>query len=170
MDKFIHIRSARFPILPGEKEELVNEGMYGKALAEYLQSKLQERGYAAPFVCCEDWGWWVELKTAPFTFGVCIYCGPDREGPLDLFCTDGAMARKKWSWRRFRFVDTTPYVNKLHEDLVSIFRADSEVQVLATDLDSPFVDDDTEPGAPPNGGPGAQSGHSGVTEGPPSVI
>ena len=72
MDKLIHIRSAKFPILPGEREELVNEGMYGKALAQYLQGKLRERGYAAPFICCEDWGWWVELKAAPVAFGVCI--------------------------------------------------------------------------------------------------
>ncbi len=146
MEKFIHVRSAKFPILPGEKEELVNEGMYGKALAEYLQAELRERGYDAPFVCCEDWGWWVELK-APFTFGVCIYCGPEREGPLDLYCTDGATARKKWSWRGFRFVDTAPYVTKLHNDLVSIFRADHDVQVLATELESPFDDNTSEPGA-----------------------
>ena len=146
MEKFIHIRSPKFPVLPGEKEELVNEGMYGKALAQYLQSKLKERGYAAPFICCEDWGWWVELKNAPFVFGVCIYCGPEREGPLDFYCTDGATGPRKWSWRRFRFVDTTPYVNKLHNDLVSIFQADPEVQVLSTTLDSPFSD---EPGPPP---------------------
>lgn len=75
---------------------------------------------------------------APFTFGVCIYCGPEREGPLDFYCTEGATARRKWSWRKFGFVDTTPYVAKLHNDLVSIFRADGEVQVLATELDSPF--------------------------------
>jgi len=56
MDKFIHIRSTKFPILPGEKEELVNEGMYGKALAQYLQGKLKDRGYDAPFICCEDYG------------------------------------------------------------------------------------------------------------------
>ena len=169
MDKFIHIRSAKFAILPGEKEELVNEGMYGKALAAYLQGKLRERGYDAPFICCEDWGWWVELKTAPFTFGVCIYCGPERDGPLDLFCTDGATARRKWSWRRFRFIDTAPYVNKLHDDLVSIFQADRDVQVLSTALDSPFADQGNEPSTLPNGGPGTQSGNSGVTGGTPSV-
>jgi hypothetical protein len=169
MDKFIHIRSAKFPILPGEKEELVNEGMYGKALAQYLQVKLGERGYNAPFICCEDWGWWVELKAAPFTFGVCIYCGPEREGPLDLYCTDGATAPKKWSWRRFRFVDTTHYVTKSHNDLVSIFRDDHDVQVLATDLDSPFEGDDSEPGASPNGGPAGSPGGSGASGGPPSV-
>jgi hypothetical protein len=49
MNKFIHIRSAKFPILPGEKAELVNEGMYGKALALYLQQHLSDRGYDAPF-------------------------------------------------------------------------------------------------------------------------
>lgn len=151
MDKFIHVKSKKFPILPGEKEELVNEGMYGKALAEYLQTKLRDRGYDAPFIACEDWGWWVELKTAPFTFGVCIYCGPETGGPLDLFCIDGATGPRKWSWRRFQFVDTTPWAERLHADLVSIFRADSEIEVLSTSLDSPFSEKkNSEPGAPGN--------------------
>jgi hypothetical protein len=115
MDKFIHIRSPKFPILPGEKDELVNEGMYGKAVAAYLQVKLRDRGYEVPFFCCEDWGWWVELKNAPFGFGVCIYCGPGRDGPLDFFCTDGAVGRRKWSWRRFRFVQGSGFrVPPLH--------------------------------------------------------
>jgi hypothetical protein len=141
MNKFIHIRSDKFPILPGEKEELVNEGMYGKALAEYLQTMLRARGYAAPFISCEDWGWWVELKTAPFAFGVCIYCGPVTAGPLDLFCIDGATGPKKWSWRKFRFIETAPWANKLHDDLVSIFRADSDIELVSTSLDSPFPED-----------------------------
>ena len=140
MEKFIHIRSPKFPILPGEKEELVNDGMYGKALAEYLQAKLKDRGYDAPFVCCEDWGWWVELKSAPFTFGVCVYCGPEEADPLDLFCTDGAPERKAWSWRKFRFIDTGAWAEKLHLDLVSIFSADPDVTVISTSLDSPFPD------------------------------
>ena len=117
---------------------MVNEGTYGKALALYLQERLKGRGYDAPFICCEDWGWWVDLKNAPFAFGACIYSGPPKEGPLDLYCTDGAPALKKWSWRQFRFLDTTPYVDKLHSDLVSIFKADPDVQVISTDLDSPF--------------------------------
>ena len=119
----------------------MNEGMYGKALAQYLQGKLKERGYNAPFFCCEDWGWWVELKNAPFVFGVCIYCGPEEKKPLDLFCTDGATSAKKWSWRKFNFIDTTPWVVKLHEDLVLIFQADPEVQVVSTSLDSPFAEE-----------------------------
>ena len=140
MDKFIHIRSPKFAILPGEKDELVNAGMYGKALAQYLQGKLKERGYEAPFFCCEDWGWWIELKGAPFTFGVCIYCGPERGGLLDLFCTDGAAAPKQWSWRKFKFIDTTTWSAKLQRDLISIFQSDPEVEIVGIDVDPPTME------------------------------
>jgi hypothetical protein len=159
MDKFIHIRSTKFPILPGEKEELVNDGMYGKALAKYLQEKLKKRGkygkalakylqeklkkrgYNAPFFCCEDWGWWLELKDAPFTFGVCIYYWPESDRPHDLFCADGVTSRRRWSWSKFRMIDTTPWVTKLHEDLVSIFGSDPEIELVSTSLNSPFSED-----------------------------
>jgi hypothetical protein len=138
MSKFIHIKSARFPVLPGEKEELVNDGMYGKSLAQYLQAKLSGRGYEAPFVCCEDWGWWVELKGAPFKFGVCIYSRAEEEGPIDFVCTDGAPGPRKWSWRGFRFVDTSPWVKKLHEDLMSVFQTDKEVEVVGVSEEFPL--------------------------------
>jgi hypothetical protein len=137
MEKFIHIRSSKFPILPGEKEELVNDGMYGKALAEYLREKLIDRGYDAPFVCCEDWGWWVELSTAPFAFGVCIYSGPEENGPVDFVCADGTTGPRKWSWRRFRFVDTAPWVSQLHNDLMDVFRADGDVEIVGTPNEFP---------------------------------
>ena len=138
MDKFIHIRSTRFPILAGEEEELVNEGTYGKALAEYLQAKLQARGYVAPFICCEDWGWWVELKSAPFAFGVCIYSGAKEDGPVDFACTEGATGPRKWSWKRFRFIDTAPWVSRLHDDLLAIFEADEGVEVVGVSSDFPL--------------------------------
>ena len=121
MDKFIHIKSPKFPILPGEKQELVNDATYGKALAQYLQAKLSDRGYNAPFICCEDWGWWVELKAVPITFGVCIYSGPEEDGAVEFVCTDGATGQREWSWKRFRFVDTQPWVKKLHENLMAVF-------------------------------------------------
>jgi hypothetical protein len=138
MDAFIHITSDKFPILPGEEEELVNDGMYGKALAQYLQAKLSERGYDAPFVCCEDWGWWVELKDAPFPFGVCIHSGPDGDGPVEFVCTDGATAARKWSWRKFRFVSTTSWVERLRDDLLAVFQADEDVEIIRVSEDFPF--------------------------------
>lgn len=44
MGLLIRVNSAKFPILPGEADELVNEGMYGKALAECLADRIKERG------------------------------------------------------------------------------------------------------------------------------
>jgi hypothetical protein len=91
---------------------------------------LSERGYDAPFVCCEDWGWWVELKGAPFAFGVCIYSGPEENGPDEFAVTDGAISPRKWSWKKFRFVETAPWVEKLHGELLAVFRADPDVEIV----------------------------------------
>lgn len=138
MSKFIHIRSAKFPILSGEQEELVNEGMYGKSLANYWQQRLTKIGYVVPFACCEDWGWWVELKSAPFTFGVCIYSVPSDNGPTEFVCTDGATGPRMWSWKKLRFVSTGPCVEKLHDDLLDIFTTDEYVEVVGVSDDFPF--------------------------------
>ncbi len=138
MDTFIHIRSRKFPALPGEQEEMVNPGTYGMALANYLKDQLTARGYRVPFVCCEDWGWWVELRGVPFAFGVCIYAGPEEDGPMEYLCTDGATAARQWSWKKFRFVETAPWVEKLHQDLLSIFQADEEVEVAGVVEDIPW--------------------------------
>ena len=138
MGKFIHIRSPKFPILPGEDDEIINDGMYGKALSEYLQSRLIERRYEAPFVCAEDWGWWVELRGAPFTFGVSIYALPETNDPIEFVCTDGAVSPRKWSWKQFRFIDTAPWADKLHKDMIEIFKADKDVQIVGVSDDFPF--------------------------------
>lgn len=138
MNRFIHIRSDKFPILPGEENELVNPGTYGKALAQYLQRKLTEKEYDAPFVCCEDWGWWVELKGVPFAFGVCIYSRSAGNGTVDYVCTDGAAGPRRWSWKRMRFIATRPWAQKLHEDLMAVFQADEQVALLGVTEDFPW--------------------------------
>jgi hypothetical protein len=120
MEKFIHIRSDRFLPLPGEEEEMVNEGMYGKALALFLREALEKRGYEAPFHCAEDWGWWVELKGFPFAFGVCIYSGDGNAEVMEYALADGAVADRKWSWRKFAFIETRSHAETLIRDLLSI--------------------------------------------------
>ena len=127
---FIHIKSRKFPVLPGEDEELVNEGTYGKALALHLEARLQERAYDVCFVCCEDWGWWVEVSGQPFTLGVCVYGSPDLAQGEELCVSVSEKPRRKWSWSKFGYIDTAPRVNALFADLCRIFTEDGEVQVL----------------------------------------
>lgn len=140
MENFIHIESGLFPILPGEQDELVNDATYGKSLAQWLRLKLMARGYDVPFVCCEDWGWWVELRTDPIRNGVCIYSAPttpDSAGPTEFVCTDGATGAKQWSWRKFRFFETEPLSQQILNELLDIFANESEVDVLGTSEDFP---------------------------------
>ncbi|MFO1041840.1 MAG: hypothetical protein U0941_08645 [Planctomycetaceae bacterium] len=39
-------------------------------------------------------------------------------------------ASRKWSWKHFRFVDTSPWVEELYNDLLTIFQADIDVEVV----------------------------------------
>ena len=42
------IETKKFPVLPGEDDEITNERMYGKALCQYLQSQLPLAGINVP--------------------------------------------------------------------------------------------------------------------------
>lgn len=136
--RFIHIKSSKFPILPGEDDEIVNEGMYGKALAEYLQAKLGENGHDVPFVCAEDWGWWVEIAGESFKLGVCIYSAFPLNRPDEFVCTDSGLKPRQWSWSKFRFIDTTEATGKLESNLIEIFEADDAVEVIGVTDEFPF--------------------------------
>ena len=127
---FIHIRSSKFPVLPGEDEELVNEGTYGKALSLYLKGRLMDRGYEVPFICCEDWGWWVEISGNHFATGVCVYATEALPESKELCVVAAPDPGRKWSWRRFRFVETTDIAAKLQADLMAILNGDSEIEVI----------------------------------------
>ncbi len=135
---FIHIKSAKFPVLPGEEEELVNDGIYGKALAQYLEARLKDRGYDVPFICCEDWGWWVEIRGQPFTLGLLVRGDPDLRETQELCFTISEKPRRSWSWTRFRFIETTSRIEKLFSDLKMLIGEDPEIQVLGFPEDFPL--------------------------------
>lgn len=96
---FIHIRTSKFPTMPGEEEELINPGMYGKAVAIYLQQRLVEKGYESPLYCCEDWGWWVGVKRGDFSSGACIYCIRQKEEIQEYCVCPGTEPGRHWTGR-----------------------------------------------------------------------
>lgn len=122
--QFIHIQSSKFPILPGEKDELVNDGTYGKALAEFLREQLKNRGYESPFLCCEDWGWWVELTGQPCKLGLCCFGFQQEADSLDLCVRPSEEKGRTWSWTRFRMIDRTVAIEALEAELKSLLDGD----------------------------------------------
>lgn len=143
LEQFIHIKSAKFPILPGEKEEVVNDGMYGKALSLYLQEQLPKRGYEVPFTCAEDWGWWVEFRGDSLKGGICIYCGPGEDRKLEYACLIGLKSNISWSWKKLKTIDHTDLINKLFDDLVDIFEQDPEVTLIGITEDCPVEQEES---------------------------
>ncbi len=136
---FIHLRSPKLCVMPGEDDELVNEGMYGKALAQYLQEALAQNGYQTPAFECEDWGWWLTIAGLPFSCGIGIYGQRiDKSDELDLCVTVLTPQGKKWNWGKFRFVDTTSEVDRLHQTIRHILDSDQDINVISESPDFPL--------------------------------
>ncbi|GAA5496401.1 hypothetical protein SAMN02745181_0296 [Rubritalea squalenifaciens DSM 18772] len=135
---FIHIHSRKFPIQPEEADESVNEGIYGKALADYLAEQLRTRGYQVPFTCGEDWGWWVEILGQPYSLGCCVYGASDADENPELCVKISRDPERKWSILKFRMIDTHARVGKLQEDLKAIFTADPDVKMIGLSEEFPL--------------------------------
>ncbi len=140
--------------MEGESDELCNDGIYGKALAEYLRSSLSAIGYEVPWVVCEDWGWYVPAEIDGFRMAICIYGFPRendetadaiyaKQGeppkginsepagiPLSLCVTVGTQPRRYWDWRRFRRIDRSGVIARLNQDLISVFDSDARIQIV----------------------------------------
>lgn len=136
-DQYIHVRSSKFAPMPGEVEEIVNPGMYGKALSLYLQHHLVAKGHSVPFVVAEDWGWWIDVKDGPVKGGVCVHCGPGADGGHEFAICLGFSGVKRWSWKRFGTVDLTQQLESLFNDIVAILQADNEVEIVGIDVECP---------------------------------
>jgi len=135
---FIHVRSPKFGVLPGEDDELVNEGNDGKALALHLERELRALGWSTTAPVCEDWGWLVPVDGHPFRAGLCVYGILGDSGSLD-FCvtvTPDPGPRRRWS--SFRRLDPGPVVRHLSDDVVSVFVGDPEVELVGTSDEFPL--------------------------------
>ncbi|MEM7052939.1 MAG: hypothetical protein AAF446_00180 [Pseudomonadota bacterium] len=124
----ILIESSKFPVLEGEEDELVNEGMYGKALCLYLQNELPKKNINVPSLCCEDWGWWIEVQSGDFEIGLCIYADPESgKSPTRYAIMSSITQGKKWVWSKFRSIDVSKDVIKIMDSVETVFKQDDEI-------------------------------------------
>ena len=124
----LSFESSAFPVAEGE-DAATNPGIFGKALAEWLSARLNERGVPAKAPYAEDWGWCVEVANHKYPTG--LACASD----------DG----EKTSWRVYAFSDlgllggfrgkdaSVRTVNELVETVKDLLSKESSVTNLQTD-------------------------------------
>ena len=125
------IESKKFPVLPGEDQEIANERLYGKALCLYLQSELPLAGINVPTFCHEDWSWWLEVKRGSFKMGLCIYS--DRAAAKDperYALLPSIHQEQTWSWAKFRKVDLSKDVLELIAIVERVLKSDKDIPVV----------------------------------------
>ena len=133
------IKTTKFPLLKGEKEQLVNDGMVGKVLCAYLQEGLPSAGMQVPFFCNEDWGWWLQTERSGFSLGVWVY--PDPDADTDLYCyalLPSLQAPWQWAWSRFRRIDRSEDVMAVIAALEQIFTRDPDIHAVSDHHAHPF--------------------------------
>lgn len=138
-DTCIEIHTSKFPILDGEDDELVNEGMYGKALCQYLERELPKVGIETPMHCCEDWGWWLEVRFDTLTMGLQIYSDPASEGsPTKYAILPSITSDTQWSWRKFSRIAVGDRVTEVMNRVADVFSNDQEIRGVKRHNDFPF--------------------------------
>lgn len=136
---FLLIETDKFPALPGEDAELVNPGLYGKALCRYLEAELPKAGIEVLFFCNEDWGWWVEVVRGGFKMGLLIHSDPEADGdPRRYVLAPDIQKARRWSWSRFRMVDVSRDVLALMDAVESVFANDSDIAAVSRHDDYPL--------------------------------
>lgn len=141
MTEFLHIRTAKFPVLEGEEDEIVNPGTYGKSFAEFIQQSLDKAGFDVPFICCEDWGWWVEVALPQKRIGITCYRNHDDNRECDFVCSPSPEKNRVWIWSKFRFVDIGDDLEAVVTTLRDAFANDPEIEYLGETDEMPLTFD-----------------------------
>jgi hypothetical protein len=140
MDEFIHICTDKFPPLEGEAQDALN-GMWGKALCNYLRGQLSRLDYECSDPYSEDWGWAMLASSDGVSTMVCVYSDVNQgDDPRDYAITTDSPARQ-WSWRKLRHINTLPYKEwgaRFRETLLTIFGDDDEVEFIGLTKEFPL--------------------------------
>ncbi len=122
-----HLEFVSTSFSPGANEStLINPGLYGKKLADFLAAELAKRGYHVISICAEDWGWMVELKCEQFPLW--IGCGNYEELKNGFLCfiEPSQPYVRKW----FSKIETASVVEPLAIAIEKILLASGKVEHL----------------------------------------
>ena len=120
---YVEFRSDRFPAMEGE-EDLVNPGLWGRRLADFLQEKLRGQGFETREPIAEDWGWVVPVINE--SFRLWIGCGHYQQYPDGFVCF--IEPHKPSVWKLFKKIDTRERVASLQQAIDRILSEDAGIR------------------------------------------
>ena len=109
-----------------EEEELINPGVYGKRLAEFLADSLKASGEKVGELIAEDWGWVVPVENDAFDLWVGAGNYEERENGFLCFI----QPHKEYVRRFFKKIDTSARVRGLQKKLNAALEGHSSVHGL----------------------------------------
>jgi len=86
----LEFESSAFSPTPGE-DEATNPGVFGKALAKWLGSRLRLAGIAAGEVVAEDFGWVIPVKSEPYSLHVACSSAETPNGWMVFAFAEGGL-------------------------------------------------------------------------------
>jgi len=136
---YIEIRTDKFQVLPGEDDEIVNEGMYGKALCSYIAAELSDLGFSCPPAIAEDWGWWQEVNDDGFSLGLQIYSQTeDAKNPHTYIVCSSDTSGTKWNWKKLKKIDFSDQINSILKNIETLFKEDPEILFVKRHIEMPL--------------------------------
>lgn len=131
--------SSLFEIEPGEDED-INPRMYGRQLAVWLKTKLEQRGYDVEPIIAEDWGRCLMCSREPFMLWV--GCGnvvdygtaqQDDSPPAKETVIWHCFAAAEVSlWKRIiKKPDTATELSRLNDDLHAILAGEPSITLVS---------------------------------------
>jgi len=119
----VEFRSDKFPPYDDE-EKLINPGLWGKRLGEYLKDRLKERGITTGDLVAEDWGWMIPVEND--SFDLWIGCGHQNGDDDQFLCMIEPC--KPVIRKFFKKIDTTAPVKRISDALDKILSSDLNIQ------------------------------------------
>ena len=118
----VEFRSSKFPPYDGEQDE-INEGLWGKRLAEHLCGALQHAGIRANDYAIEDWGCYIPVFIGDVHIGVCCGHQYGDDDEFVIFTDPKQPVMRRW----FKKIDRTESFQKLLSALKVILESDAEI-------------------------------------------
>lgn len=126
----VKFNSDAFPPYPGEDED-INPGIWGKRLAEFISTKLRERGIESEEFYAEDWGWEIPIKNKLFPiFMGCSNASKRFGNEFVCFIEPNKPVVRRWIFKR---ISTAEDVERVANALDSILKDHAGVSELHWD-------------------------------------